>query len=323
VQGSAKRVGTRLVLSLNHILTDGIGGRNLLSELLEYLQSKPKHIAALPDLTVPHLPPTLESSVDVRPRLLHMLHVVFLELVAPHLPWFLRPRPPLPHWPNPPPVAPYTCAPRVALFQLPATLLPALKRTGQAHAVRTLHPLLHTIGLFALYHATDHAGPLRVKTWTPISQRSPEAGHPACTGNYVADHAQLCSLAPASSFWDLARKYANELVDPTARARARGEIGMLAYVPNPSQMPAPDKSGWEVFWERKLVAPEPYSASLMLSNLGVMEGEAEGVEEVVFGQMPSPIGPGLTLNVSSFRFGVVLRLVTLSFISCWPLATVR
>lgn len=31
VQGSAERAGTRLVVSLNHILTDGIGGRNLLS----------------------------------------------------------------------------------------------------------------------------------------------------------------------------------------------------------------------------------------------------------------------------------------------------
>lgn len=301
VQGTRESSEARLALSINHMLTDGLGGLNLLSELLHYIQKGTGVAASVSNdngkVAPPCFPSTLEDSIDIRPGIMTLFYVILAELVAPRLPWFLRPRPPMPHWPNPLAVAPISCHPRATLLQLPCDIVKALKSAAQARSVRTLHPLLHTIALCALYHTTNSVKPLHVKTGTPMSERSSAAGHPSCTGNYLVSHSQMWTLTPTSSFWDLARSYADELVDPTTRARARAEMGMLAYVPNPTKMPAPDKSGWEAYFGEKLASSEAFSASMELSNLGAIKGDWEGVKEVVYGQMPGALGSALTLSV--------------------------
>lgn len=291
--------GATLVLSVHHATSDGLGAVSLLAELVRHINTAPTPSASNNQDLLLTLPPTIESTIDIRPGFLALIYVIFTELLVPLLPQALQPRKPAPYWPLPLSNSPIIYAPRVTHFKLSEELVNNLKNIGREHSVRTLHPLLHTIALFALQHTIDRTAATQVKTVTPMSERSSAAGHPSSTGNYVAGHTEFFNIAPTSDFWDLARLYAHSLADPKARQRARAELGMLTYVPNPEKMPEHNKSGWEVFFGGKLMGPEPLGASFELSNLGVVKEELEGVEEVVYAQMPSALGAALSINVST------------------------
>lgn len=287
----------RLALTLNHTLSDGIGGRNLLGQLLSLLPSPPA--SALP---VDALPPTLESTVDVRPGYLHLLSTVFSELIAPRLPSFIT-SPKTPIWPNPTPIVPAKGRVCVLAVSIPSDWIPRLKSSGAAHGVKTLQPLLHTCALAALSAAVEDQE-IRIATDTPISLRDAGVGHPRATGNYIGSHvSSYPALSPNIVFWDEARSYANAIRDPARQAEARGAIGMLAYAPNPEAKPGTEKSGRELWMEGRIGSTQSLGISIELSNLGLMEESVEGVREVIFVQTPGPAGSALTLNLISSRGG--------------------
>jgi hypothetical protein len=268
---------TCIALTLNHVICDGLGGRNLTGDFLRYLFSEVTE--SVPAVHV--LPPALESTIDVStPRISEG--------------W----NPPA-YWPNPPPFQPYTRDIRLELLPFTSADVGRLKAAGRAHGVATLHPLLITIMLTAVSATWAKDTSIQnVHVGTAISLRDISLGHPYATGNYVGDLAFTYPTVDRSSvFWDIARDYARKLVDPASVEKARRTWGFLANIPDPDRLPVPNKTGWEIYIESRLHARNPFGASAEISNLGVMNEDVPGVKEVIFAQAPSPIWSAITLNV--------------------------
>jgi hypothetical protein len=173
----------RLALTMNHVLSDGVGLRNLFGQLLACITSSVPILAAATGESA--LAPALEDTMDTRASWVSLLRLAYWEILPKLLPRALRPAS---CWPNPPPSPPHTRPVRAALAQVSASQLAELKAAGKARGVRTLQPLLHVVSLCALDGAVRAAGaratPVRIRTTTPMSLRTAAAGHPAATGNY-------------------------------------------------------------------------------------------------------------------------------------------
>lgn len=303
----------RLLLVINHTICDGVGARNLMAELLQLIRT--------PTTSEPvmALPPSQDTSVDLRPTYTQLASTVYAELVAPHLPSFLRARPAPPTWPNPPPVRPIDQPTALARIVIPAATTASLKASGRTHQVLTLQPLLHTAALASLVLtlSSDPSVPLPpLNTDTPTSLRSSDLGHPFATGNYVAVAAhsdELRTFRPTltTKAWDLCRTYAAALVDPTTVAYGRGVMGMMKYIPD-GEVNAEGQSAWEVFFGAKARAQNPYSAATSTSNLGVLPTtgwEKDGLE-VFWAQTGSAFGQGIVFNVGSAALPHTLSALT-------------
>jgi hypothetical protein len=273
----------RLALTLNHLLCDGSGGKNLVGHLLTLLSTE-----NLPEITPPStLPPSMESTVPE-----------FLESPTEAGDNGPPPEPDPPLWPNPPPCAPYTRDGRVAVIHISAPEVSKLKDIGKAHSVKTLQPLLHAIAVASLSYAVKGL-PIHVLTSTPISTRDPVLGHPYATGNYVGGHSQLYQpLKSSLLFWNTAREYGVGLTNPETISADRRVMSFLKYLPDPDPMPLENKTGWELLFEKAMNKPTPYRGSIELSNVGVLKEELSNVSDVAFAQAPNPVNVGLCLNVS-------------------------
>jgi hypothetical protein len=280
-----------LAVSVAHELTDGMGLLALVDALLV------PSITALPHEALDKLP-ALEETLDLRPALRDFVPVVWRELVVPLLPAFLRAylTPPRP-WPvGVPGVRPLEAPWGLSLLALPPALVPALKAAGAAHGVRALHTTLQVAYTLALAHVCGRAGAdFAVETAVPMSERSAELGHAHCTRNYISVHMAPLALRPGDDFWARAAALAADLHSPVGRARARGTMGMLAWIPDPvpdAAMRASDTpTGWERFTLEKAAGPEPYGQGLGVSNLGAVH-LPPGAEDAVWAQAASPyLGP--------------------------------
>lgn len=293
---------TSVGLGLHHILSDGSGTRTLFAQLLQLLRSE--YSSSGPNKV---LPPSIDATLDMRPPWSHFLRVIGEELVWPRLPWFMRPTPSPPIFPNPTSVRPLLCPPRLLLLTLPPDLIPLLKASGKSHGVSTIHPILHTAAICALrLVVTAEPGPIHMSTETPRSERSSALGHPLATGNYVSCVSHDQAVTSEMQFWSTCRSYASLLADPHQRSIGRGEMGMLAYISK--DVATPDskgrpRTGWEVFLEKQLESPNSFRRSLEVSNLGLME-ETEPAR-VCWAQMPSPVGAAIAVNVLSTRDGTM------------------
>jgi hypothetical protein len=275
----------QLALTMNHVLSDGVGLRNLFGQLLACITASVPFPAAATGQSA--LPPAIEDTMDVR-------------IPQPSA----APRPPN-YWPNPPPAPPNTRPVRAACAQVPAPQLAALKEAGKARGVRTLHPILHVAALCALDGAVRAAGgsaaPVNIRTTTSMSLRAAAAGHPTATGNYVGKYDVDYALHGPTKFWELARTYAAALVSPAVADESRKATGVLAHVPQAREIVAPGRIGLETnFVEPLYASAAPYLASIQLSNLGLMQETLPGVREVAFGQTPGIFG-AVMVNVSISR----------------------
>ncbi|GAA5891673.1 hypothetical protein JCM5296_005507 [Sporobolomyces johnsonii] len=301
----------RLVLILSHIVSDGSGARNLFAELLSLLH--PMATPPVPASTTGPFPPTLESTVDVRPSTLHLVRIVFSEIIAPRLPSFIRPKAPS-IWPNPPLCPPCDQPTALKLLTLPASLAGGLSTTSKSHSVATLHPLLYTAALAAIACSVSpsSSAPLQLLGQTPISLRSPALDHPSATGNYASPAEQLHSIISASttSFWSLCRSYAAHLALPSTRQAAKEAMGMLAYIPDGDASVRDERTGqvleqrtgWEQWLEEGMAKDEPWKGSFEVSNLARLPStgwEAEGLKGVCWAQAGSASGAALQLNAVS------------------------
>jgi len=293
----------RATLAVHHVLSDGSSTRNIFAELLSRARA-PRPVETVEPTTT--LAPTLEDSVDVRPSSLALVKVLFDEFVAPRIPSFLRPAPPPPTFPSPPLVRPYKQNTSLKHLSLPSTAVARLKAAAKAHGVPTLHPVLYIAFLAALSTvAPPHTALIGQ---SPISLRNADgAPHPPISGNYV------CSLetahgapAPATPFWSACAAYGARMCDPAERVRAKGGMGMLAYVPDgpergPSGSAAAKRTRFDSWMDGVLKGDEPWKATFEVSNLGVLpatgwEGE-EGLDEVLWAQAGMALGPAFAVNV--------------------------
>jgi hypothetical protein len=275
----------RVALAFIHTLCDGLGGRNLMGQLLQLITSDNEINVSLARAS--EFPPSLESTIDQGPP-----------------PSASDPPPPPASvteaeiWPNPTPVIPFTRESRTSIVQIPAETVSKLKSTIIAHGVRTLHPLLHAVAVASLSAAVG-GKPINALTSTPISLRNPSLGHPYATGNYVGGYSSTYfPLEPSREFWELVHTYAKGLSDPQTLEEAKRTFRFLLYLPDPDPSPAPDKTGWSLLMEEKMNMHSSYRGSLELSNVGVIEEDVPGVQDVAFVQAPNPLNVGLSLNVS-------------------------
>lgn len=289
----------RIVLAMNHTLSDGSGTRNIFAELLSLLHSP----LATPSTVETTLPPSQESTIDHRPSTRHMLGVVFQELILPALPSFIRPTPSLSVFPNPPLCPPFEQPTALQVVRLPAATLVGLKTLCKLHNV-TLHSLVQmsTLASFLLI-VPDNSRP--IVSDTPISIRTPSLGHPTATGNYVSSlpHSVPSPLPSPSStrFFPLCNSFAAQLADPAERVKAKYALGMLAYIPDPELAPDATQTGWEKYIEEKRVKSNPWSSTFEVSNLVVLPAtgwEDEGLS-VCWAQPGFAFGAAFSLNVST------------------------
>ncbi|KAL8290427.1 hypothetical protein RQP46_002685 [Phenoliferia psychrophenolica] len=288
---------SRLILAVNHTVSDGAGTKALLVELLNSIFSP--NPSETPEEALTTLPPTMEASIDVRPPWLLMLREVFAALIVPRLPSLLRPTPPIPVYPSPPLIAPHTRHTAVRLATFPSSLVASLKAVGASNGVATIHPILHSCLLTALFAASSALpGKHEFATGTAISVRDSKL-HPTATGNYVASltssYSSSSSTPPAFDFdfWGATREYARRVTDPTERAWAKGTMGMMTYIPDGVQG---SETGWEVFLKDQVQAEHPWKFTAGLSNLGAVKVPLAGVE-VAWAQT----APG----VGCFEFNVI------------------
>lgn len=302
----------RILLILNHVLSDGTGTRNLFAKLIALLHTPPTSLPSSKEAAIA-LPPTQESTVDLRPSYAHMARVIFAELVVPRLPAFLQPKPSPPCWPNPPLLKPLDQTTAIKHLSIPRIVVAVIKREAGCNYIKTLHPTLHTAALASFvialskHCATDDAILPPLVGQTPLSIRSSALGHPSATGNYVDDlptSSRPSAFSLDTPFWPACRDYAARLA---SRPKGQSGMGMLAFIPDPPLSGAEgERTGWEKYIEEKCGSSNPFSGSFEVSNLGVLpatgwdraEDKPTGGIEVCWAQTAAAMGPALCLNVS-------------------------
>ncbi|ORY91535.1 hypothetical protein BCR35DRAFT_328140 [Leucosporidium creatinivorum] len=314
--GEGKNVESkqRILLVLNHVLSDGTGTRNLFAELISLLHTPPSSPPSSKD-SITTLPSTQESTVDLRPSYTHMARVIFAELIVPRLPAFLQSNPSPPCWPNPPLVKPLDQPTGIKHLSIPRIVVAVMKGEGQCNYIKTLHPILHTAAIASLVITLSKNGSTSlppITGMTPLSIRTSALGHPSATGNYVDDlpsSSLSSSFSLDTPFWPACREYATQLVN---RPKGQSGMGMLAFIPDPPLSGAEgEKTGFEKFVEEKCASQTPFSASFEVSNLGVLpptgwdraEDKPTGGIEVCWAQTATAFGPALLLNALTPRNG--------------------
>lgn len=271
-----------VVLSTDHVINDGRGTLNLFRLLL---QSKETVAAAAP---IDPVPPASDKIFNFRPSIGYLLSEAFKELVLPHLPLPKKAKRKL-HgpisWPaSPTPTTtstaseydivrtPKLCQPTLDIILITAprliTNLKSLARThidasAPAAKAATLHSILHTLSLVALYAAVavsheadldDYA--LVLGSTTPISLReearpskrrrgltlSPAiecapVALPFTSGNFVSSYADNYTLRPSTRFWGFTNGFATTLASPRGRRLARQHMGLLGFIPDFERRP--------------------------------------------------------------------------------------
>ncbi|KAM0751088.1 hypothetical protein T439DRAFT_380101 [Meredithblackwellia eburnea MCA 4105] len=302
---------SRVLLVVNHVVSDGSGSKTLFAELLRLVASPASSNTNRIDESTIAFPPTLEETIDVRPSTFHLLRVIAIELLVPKLPAFLRPAPPSPHFPGKPLVHPFIQPTRLLFATIPLSTINKLKTLAKEHGVGTLHPVLHTCLLAAFSSINTSNPPLQINSSSPISVRDPKLGHPTATGNFATplDWTPPPHLSsPATPFWELAKAYITDLNSPSGRARAKGTMGMMKFTPDGvvELEGGSLETGWETFWRAKRDSENPWSATFEISNLGVIDvGEEEGVKNVTWAQFASPISASMAINAISLRGGAL------------------
>jgi hypothetical protein len=295
-----------LALSVDHVLTDGRGGIQLLQSLLAP--------------TIDHLPyetintiPKLEDTHHIKPSALFLLPIAFQELLVPRLPVFMqRYLKPYAVWPSGAVVKPpLDCPGEISVFTLPPDVLAGLKKVGKENGVSTLHPILklsYGIAIWAV-HRQAYDKPFAMSMQTPSSVRDVEgSNHGYCTANYTASQSFRLLPQPSTSFWVEAAKIATTLSSPNGKAEALQSMGLLGYLPDPEPTPESPRTGWETFLLSKASSLDPFPGSLGFSNLGYVD-LPDGAEDLFWSQVVSPFAPVYEVNVFGCEKG--LRVVSI------------
>ncbi|EST07194.1 hypothetical protein PSEUBRA_003363 [Kalmanozyma brasiliensis GHG001] len=264
-----------VVLSTDHVINDGRGTLNLFRFLL---QSQEPEATAAP---IDPIPPASDKIFNFRPSIGYLLHEAFKELLLPHLPLPKKAKLKLQgptSWPaSPSPTTtsteydivrtPKLCQPTLDILLITAPhLINNLKSLARTHVdpsnpaarAATLHSILHTLSLVALYAAVavSHEANLDdfalvLGTATPISLReevrpskrrrgfplSPSVEVapvplPFTSGNFVSSYADTYTLHPTTRFWAFTNDFATTLASPRGKSLARQHMGLLGFIPD-------------------------------------------------------------------------------------------
>lgn len=300
-----QEVGPAFVaMTINHVISDGNSSLVLFNAMLTASTVKTDSVTKV-------FAPAMEDTINCRPGLLHMLKVVWRELLVPKLPGFLsRILGRTPCWPG---RAPSTAAvgqrQTFKHISLTAHQVTSLKALGKANQVKTLHPILEMAAVVALWQTFSAT---EIALDSPMSVRDAAQGHPLISGNYIAnvEFRVSCSSNGMERFWDKAREFATWLSSEKGRQQARSAMGMLAYVPDGENMvtlDSPAPTGWETFLLDK--STRPPSSSFEVSNLGYTELPPRA-SSIAFAQTPSPFIAPVVINALGHGSG-------LDVVVCW------
>lgn len=273
-------VSVALALTINHIITDGVGSHRLLNFLSD---------GGIPELKSTSIAPALEKTMNVKIGLPAILATVWREEVRPRIPgWLLTPNwsGPLLNDPRKRPIGhPTGCR----LLRIDAVTVKRLKDLAKQHSVVTLQPVIETAFDIALWHEYNTKA-----FWiiTPLSERDDKLGHPRITGNYFSPLVEHVKIRPEQDdFWSLARKHRKLLASQQGRRRARERVGFFTLVP---------ASAWLKQVRKMASSPRAYKTGLMVTNLGPSLGPLEDVpsRQLWWGQPASSALFPIIANVS-------------------------
>ncbi|SPO29169.1 uncharacterized protein UTRI_06118 [Ustilago trichophora] len=321
-----------VILSTDHVINDGRGTLNLFQFLLVQ-QAPPSSFLGLSPQA--NIPPRSDEIFDFSPSARYMLGVVWEELILPKLPLpkaMKRKLRGCESWPSPHPshkkrlgfksdlsqIPPRLAAPALDILLVSApNLISNLKKLAKANVdprsatpkPATLHAIIHTLGLVALYSAIAHSHNVHPPTAlehfklvlgsvTPISLReeksygtskksrfavesSPPPPLPFTSGNLVSSYADNFRLSGKETFWKCTNRFASDLASEKGRKLAKMHMGMLGYIPDfDASNKAVDvekgkeggyMNGWEKFFGEKQHGKTPFDAAFTVSNLGFLD----------------------------------------------------
>ncbi|ETS64326.1 hypothetical protein PaG_01171 [Moesziomyces aphidis] len=315
--------GALVVLATDHAINDGRGTLNLFRFLLQATEP--------PNAPAAEMPKASDVVFDFKPSVRYMLGMVWKELLLPKLPLpsklATKLRGPV-SWPEAPVSAqtnevgrcPKGCAPALDTMLVSAPqLITNLKQLAHAHnpaegKPATLHAVLHTLALAALYAAI--ARPLEAhalgefdmvfRTGTPISLRTDAPGLPEVSGNYVSSYTCKTTLRGGVPFWTEANRFSAKLASPRGRNKAKHHMGMLAYIPDFEGDPEAYANGWEKFFGSRMESSTPFDAAFTVSNLGMIDlstlhGQGWKVTDASWAQSHTPQGEAFGIDVLGYN----------------------
>lgn len=308
-----------IVLTCNHVISDGISGQALLTALLSNVALESRGPTASEGAAATQFPPPMEATFNCRPSLGFLLHQVWYELVVPHLPRPLRKMLELkPCWPAVPPRQVGNVEYDHQTFDhvhLPSDRLQKLKELGKHNGTPTMHPVLQIAANVAFWIAVENGNrerddlrrpvrPLHLSHEVPMSHRRTTLGHPPMSGIYVGPLSSHTTADHDLLFWPAVKQYATLLHSVKGQRRGREVMGSLRYVPDgvlDTKEDSPTPTGWEVFFlERSRRAP---AESFAVSNLGFHE-RPPGTIGMAWCQSATILHPPVYINMVGHEGGL-------------------
>ncbi|GAC97858.1 expressed protein [Pseudozyma hubeiensis SY62] len=316
-----------LVLATDHVINDGRGTLNLFQLLLQSSPSSPSHPP-----TAIAIPPASDKIFSFHPSASYLLGEVWRELILPKLPFPKKLKAKLKgpeSWPASSPSlarkrrhsdleqpevvrTPKECKPDLELVLVSSPrLISNIKALSKAHLhpksrkPATIHSIIHTLSLVALYaaisrsHSSDVSQfKLNLGSATPISLReeespsrkrskkSPHQPLPVTSGNYVSSFASTYRLSARETFWTFTHRFSTSLSSPRGQRLAKQHMGLLAYIPDFETKPREEedqvesalggvsewdgkyRNGWEKFFGDRASSSAPFDSALT-ENLSI------------------------------------------------------
>ncbi|WWC85145.1 uncharacterized protein L201_000002 [Kwoniella dendrophila CBS 6074] len=301
----------RLTLLIDHIICDGLGARNLFSDLLSILSDQP--IPQQPE----GLPARMDDTVELQPSgnnataqskiqsTIKSLSNGINTIVSPESVYTNCPTLQSPGYNS------ITASQQFSHFSLSPSELSSLIAEGKKHNVPTIHPVIHIASIVALYRALQSTSGYSFFTSIPISERNAALGHPRSTGNYVTFHFSTDRISHSTKFWDQVRDFSATLRQPETKITARHTLGKLAAINGEEELDENAPSKWEDYLYNVMSDSNgPHKLSLAVSNVGLADlptlGKLAGqVEDVYFQQAASAMGGCAVLSIMSTRGGAL------------------
>lgn len=268
IDTSLKKSTTYITLVADHLIVDGKGLSIFFDALLA------KDVSQLPYEKLETIP-RLEDTMNIKPSLSFLLPMVWQHLILPRLPFFIQrffstgATWPATHVRE----SPFNCSPGYSLLSIPADQMASLKQVARAHNILALHAVLKSIYALAIWSKFRHTlSPFRLTASTPRSERDYKLGHAYCMGNYVSSYQFDIQFTPGESFWVVAKKVFDYLMDPESIESARMRMGILEQVPDgvydPPHADPHRPTKWEDFFLNEAASEKPFGEALSFSNLG-------------------------------------------------------
>jgi len=321
-----------IALTLNHAITDGMGGLRLNNLLLD---PNPTALHSLKEENLP-LIPALNDHIPTSPSILTILKMLFLIFLAPKLPTFLRRV-----------VQPYDpwlggvggtgkvvrratdCKGGVMVSLLPTSVVDGAKSVGRGGGVPTFHSLLYVGYLAAIWSVyvyrpnkkeeenkmengkeveKDKDSTTLFTAQMPTSERDSHPSFTYCTANYVGALIIDIQISTSTPFLAACKGMYDTYHSSSGISQSRQNMGFMQYLPNkpndplsPSYNPTRPTT-WEDTFLDIFEGEKPYRYSTSLSNLGRAE-LPDGAEGVCWSLNSHAWQPPFTVDVVGHEEG--------------------